>query len=579
MLIRFLLLLTVMLCSRVGVAQTQLRTEYLMDSDPKIEVPPTVRVFSKRYLPLWQAALSSREQDMQRRAADTITRADELGMLNLIVTAPQLKTILTAESSQASVRYAAARALIAVEAKDEAATLWDASQRYGLDLRQLVEPALAEWDFAPSRALWIARLNDATVRHRDLLLAVRCLGEVREATALPRLRELALDTLQPADLRLEAAKSAGLLAESGLESDATQLAKDTRSSSLVSRLCSVRLLSRHTSPAARTQLIASAQDTEPAVMVAAMTRLLEIEPDLMLPLAESTLTNADPKVRQAGVDTYAIRPSPERMIALAKLLDDVTPTVRGNVRDALFRLAATPELNDSIRSSAMKQLAAESWRGQEQAALLLGALDHEPAAARLIELLEAKRSEVMVTAAWALRKLELPETLPAMFNKAVRQTKIRQETLWTIDLDQQVGHLLEAFGQLKYREADALLRQHVPKVLTLGERSRSAAIWSLGKLYEGKLDEALAQQLIARASDVASVPAESDLVRHMSSIALGRMGAVAHAKKLRDLMGPGPVWGRTGIAMRWAVMKLTDEKIDEPGPPTIGLGFSFLEPE
>ena len=109
-----------------------------------------------------------------------------------------------------------------------------------------------------------------------------------------------------------------------------------------------------------------------------------------------------------------------------RLLDDPHPAVRGSVREALYALAQRPDLGDSIRQVATQVLAGDRWRGLEQAALLLAALDHKPAAPRLVELLEFGRPEVGVAAGWGLKKLAVPETLPAMLDKATRQTAARK---------------------------------------------------------------------------------------------------------------------------------------------------------
>lgn len=577
--IRSLLLLLAALGSLSSTTWAQFQTDYLMDSDPKITGSATIRVVSPRYQGLWLQALTSPEQDLQRRASETIARAAGMQTQGLDQFQEPLKKVLLAESTLPAVRFAAARALTAIDAKNQAANLWDVAQKQGVDLRQLVEPTIATWDYQPARAVWLARLKDSRTRHRDMILAVRCLATVREVAALPTMREFVMNLSRSADLRLESATAAGLLAEQGLEAEAKTLLQDAQSSGVVSRVCAVRLLSRHASPVARELLVTAAKDAESSVAAAAMKRLIEIDPDLMLPLAESALAHVDPNVRRAGIDAYVLRPTPERMTAIGKLLDDLNPSLRNRVREEFLKLAATPALNDAIRAAGMRELAGSSWRGQEQAALLLAELDHEAAAMRLIELLEVDRPEVMVTSAWALRKLAVPETLPAMFDKANRQTTFRLGNDWRMELDWQVAHLLEAFSVMKYREAEPLLRKHVPKELKLGEYSRSAAIWSLGKFYENKVDEDLAKQLIARAADSASIPSEMIRVREMSAVTLGRMKAMSQLPRLRELMGPGPELSLEASGMRWAIMQMTGETLPEPAPVKTGFGFSFLEPQ
>ena len=77
-------------------------------------------------------------------------------------------------------------------------------------------------------------------------------------------------------------------------------------------------------------------------------------------------------------------------------------------------MAAVEELRQPIIEEALRRLASQDWRGQEQAAILLTQLQHRPAAARMVQLLTADRPEVFVTVAWGLRKLAVADTLPAV---------------------------------------------------------------------------------------------------------------------------------------------------------------------
>ena len=74
-----------------------------------------------------------------------------------------------------------------------------------------------------------------------------------------------------------------------------------------------------------------AKDAEPTVASAALARLNEIDPSLVLPLAESAMSRPDPLVRQQGAASYIQRPTPERIPVLARLLDDPHPQIRGEV--------------------------------------------------------------------------------------------------------------------------------------------------------------------------------------------------------------------------------------------------------
>jgi len=567
-------------------ACAEIRPEFLMYSDPEVQLPGTVKSYTPRLKALWLDALARPEHDMQRQAAETIGKAHQMGVSDLEEAIPQLEKLLVADGSHPATRFAAARALIALKSQQSAPKLFDAAQRHESELRQLIEPVLAEWDFAPARAAWLARLHDRSSRQRDTVLALRGLAHVREVKAFDMVRQMTLDRQLRPDLRLEAAVTAGVLVERDLEPDAARLAKsavartaNAAQSSLliVDRLCAVRLLARHASEQARTLLVELAQDAEPSIAAAALARLNEIDPSLVLPLAEVAMSRPDPHVRRHAAESYIQRPTPERMSSLARLLDDVHPTVRGEIREALFRIAAVPELGNPIRVAASHELSRDSWRGQEQAALLLAALDHKPAAGRLAELLESPRPEVMIATAWGLRRLEVAETLPAMLDKARRQTEIRKKAN-PAGLDEQVAHLCEGFGRMKYHAAEPLLRDYIPLNLAMGIHSRGAAIWALGWLHEGNPEGDLPELFIGRVLDPSTFPPELDLVREFSAVSIARMKAVAQVKALQDFAKPRDGYERTSLVVRWALTQLTGEQFPISPPRAISPGLWFLEP-
>lgn len=566
-------------------ARAEIRPEFLMYSDPEVQLPGTVKSFSPRLKALWLDALSRPEHDMQRQAAETIGKAHQMGVPDLEEAIPQLEKLLIADGSHPATRFAAARALIALKSQHSAPRLFDAAQRHESELRQLIEPVLAEWDFAPARAVWLTRLHDRSGRQRDTALALRGLAHVREVKALDIVRQMTLDRQLRPDLRLEAAVTAGLLVERDLEPDAERLAKSAvartanaaQSLLIVDRLCAVRLLARHVSEKSRTLLIELAQDAEPSIAAAALTRLNEIDPSLVLPLAEFAMSRPDPHVRRHAAESFIQRPTPERMSPLARLLDDVHPKVRGEIREALFRLAAVPELSDSIRVAASHELSRDSWRGHEQAALLLVAIDHKPAAGRLVELLESPRPEVMIAAAWGLRRLEVAETLPAMLDKASRQTVVRKKAN-PAGLDEQVAHLCEGFARMKYHPAEPLLREYIPLNMAMGIHSRGAAIRSLGWLHEGNPEGDLPGLFIGRVLDPSMFPPELDLVRESSAVSLARMKAIAHVEALRGFVQPRNGYERTSLVARWSLTQLTGEQFPVEPPKAISPGVWFLEP-
>src|SRR5262249_46115520 len=151
-------------------------------------------------------------------------------------------------------------------------------------MRNLVEPALARWDFGPARAVWLERLNQSSLPGHGWLLALRGLGSVREPQAVPRLRELTLAPATTPIIRLEAARALGVIRSQGLEEDAERLAAEETAPDSVARLAAASLLRKHRSNRAAKILQRLAVRTEPAVAAIALEGLLEADPRWVMPL-------------------------------------------------------------------------------------------------------------------------------------------------------------------------------------------------------------------------------------------------------------------------------------------------------
>ncbi|MFO0919150.1 MAG: hypothetical protein U0872_12650 [Planctomycetaceae bacterium] len=569
--------IAVWLCVVSNFSLAAVQPDFLIDSDPELALPDDLRNFNPAYKAVWLAALKRPETDMQRMAAETIARGHQYGFPGLEEAIPELERILSAETSHASARFAAARALIVLDSRKSAEKLFAAGRTHGAGLRQLVEPALAEWNYEPIKAVWIERLADPQAELRDRVLAMRGMAQTRDASALPTLMNIARDELVSADYRLEAAAAAGELSESGLEDEAGRLSGQADGMQPVDRICAVRLLSRHASPAAIQLLTTLAGDQEPAVAGAALHRLNDIDANLVLPLAEAAFQNADQRVRSEGVTAYLRLPTAERVQSVGRLLSDPHVGVRQQVTEGLLKLSEQPELNEPVKSIAMEVLAGDRWQGQEQAALLLGKLRHQPIAQRCVALLDSPRAEARVAVAWALRMIAVEETVPGIVAQIGRRTVQRlKEDIPRID--ETVAHLFEALGVIKTKDGNALMFEYIPKRPILGERSRSAAIWALGKIFEGERNAELEDQLGDRIRDDSPTPRESLMVKQMSIVTLARLNCVEEAPFFRQHGSPPYPPSKFATASRWAFKRLTNEELPPLTPNTIRQGAWFLEP-
>jgi HEAT repeat protein len=542
-----------------------------MYTSPDLPKPDVEWVFPEVAIKLWLAALERPEAEMKCKAADAITRAHKQGVKGLESAVARLLSLFEQPGQHPAVRLAAVRALVTMDVRQTAPRLFDHLQTVDADVRDWIEPSLARWDYRPMRAVWLGRLSQTDSRSRQLVLAMQGLAEVREEEAVAPLRKIVLSDRTETTLRMEAARALGRIRDSGMEKDAELLCKEQ--STAVAHLCAVRMLDRHASQEAVQLLQRLMSDNEPAVAAAAIERLIALNARNVVPKLDSILASADPQLRSLGIDALLRQPSAKHIDMLSERLDDPHPDVRGKARQALLKLAGQKPSKDRVIMKATEVLATRRWRALEQAALLLAQLDHKPAAARMLELLDFDRDEVFVAAAWGLRKLAVPETVPAVVRQikansfaSDKQAARARHPDWA---DIGVSQLIQFVGMQKEPSADELWRAFIPRPmgsnLTVAHESRAAAIWSLGLLHEGKELPDLESSLVQRLDDVRSIPPEDFRVRWMSAYSLGRMKTNSALPSLRmHYVNRQPSDNPVSNACGWAIEQITGEKMAAP---------------
>ncbi len=550
--------------------------------DPELLQPPTRIKFPAGLLRLWKAALGRTDAGIRRQVCDAIGLAAIRGMPGLDALQPDVVAALEGDADPL-VRQAAARALVSLDARSAAAQLVAAQARDGALVSAIVEPALARWGFTGMASEWHARVTNPDTPPALVDLAIDGLGRLGGEEAAPGLEQIVDDPAAPPERRLAAALALGRCRKSGLVPVAERLAAtaaDPRRAvapDVVGRLAAVRLLAEHIDPGAVELVARLATDPEGPVATAALERLDTLERGRALDVARQSLVAGDAGLRLLAA-TLVMRPADSDCIArLTASLADRNPTVRRSVAAAFAEFATHPELHGAVIEAAEKALVGDDWRGLEQATLLVGHLDHEPAAERLIALLDHPRPEVAVTAAWGLRKLAVADTLPRLLDYAINLSERVDITKHVTAVSgPQVARLNELFGILRYAPADPLLRRFVPKS-QLDDRARQGAIWALGMLNEGTPDEALAAQLAERLADVGSIPPERPGVRAAAALSLGRMRAESQLDVLRLFAGQEGLMSISGRACNWAVERLTGEPYPEMPTTEIGVRGWFLE--
>jgi HEAT repeat protein len=557
---------------------------------PDLPAQPVEMVFPEQAKALWLRALERPDADTKCKAADTIALARRRGVKGLESTVGPLLKELDREGQHPAARLAIAKALIALDARQAAPNLFRQSQADGSDVRDVVEPALARWQYRDAAEVWLGRLAEPKTPRRSLALAIAGLGAIHEERAATRLRELVLADGTDEATRLDAARALSAVRTEGLEKDAETLTADTSPHGISRRLAAATLLQQHRGDQAVRLLQRLADDSEPAVAGLAVGRLIAIDPKLVLPATERLLAGPDAGLRSFAVEVLFREPSENHVRLLADRLNDVHPEVRVKSRRHLLTLAEQHGFRPQVTEQAVRILGGRRWQGLEQATILLTLLDHKPAAARLVELLRETRPEVYITAAWGLRRLAVPETLPGVLShvkaeqRRVRASAARPDADVVL-IDHKLSQLNQFLGRAKYQPAEAGLRQFIPRMeppmsVPICQESRAAAIWSLGLLHEGMHDARLTAALLERLNDIGTQPPEDPRVRRMCAITLGRTAAKDALDDLRRYCAEfetnqNPVNNACG----WAIERLTGQTM--PPPKTIRKGQRdwFLVPD
>ena len=587
--VAFVLLITwAGLCSfAVAEERTPVTPSFLMDLEPEQKVVPTPRFLHPDLFGLWKAALAHPESEMRRQTAEAIISAHEFGHEGLETFEPDLLNTLKQEKPLSAARYAVAHALIVLNSRDSAAALMEASQSDGKDMRQLVEPVLADWGYAPIQEIWSKRIQAADTPRRELVLAIRGLAQCGAVAEQANVTQIAADVSRPADIRLAAAFAAGVLTDSGQEDVALKLMSHENAVT-IDRLCAAALLTKHRSTQAIELNTKLAGDAESAVAALAVRSLLETDPHTVLPIAEASLKNSDASVRRVAIEAYLALPTAERIEILASQLNDPHPALRGLIREGFITFRENPEFAEQILELSMKALNSDHWRSQEQGALLAATFDRKDAATRLVELLPSDRHEVAIASAWALRVLAVPESAQGLTEQLERQSQLISYS--EVEIETQVCHLCEALAVLKHKPATPIMELYIPKRIQYSPLARSAAIWSLGQIYEDlaatseapgtenpltkaaefigikqKSDvqtaEKLAGQFMDRVEDTESLNPEATEVRRTSALAIGRMKASSQLDSLLTKLGDEVNNEVVALAMRWAVLRISGQAI------------------
>jgi len=285
--------------------------------------------------------------------------------------------------------------------------------------------------------------------------------------------------------------------------------------------------------------------------------------------------------------------SAESIKYMVRMLTDQDPRNRTTARLMLHHASRDSLLSPTVHVELMNLLDGKNLFGKEQSAVLLGRLQYQLATERLVAMLRSPDLSDRLAAIVGLRWMGDRRTLPIVFDRArelisqwprdIRRTR-------TVGMSMELSQMLQMFGALQYRdeEVDRFMKRFIPQRASLySSRARAAAIWSLGRIYEGERDEELAMLLLARLLDVRIGFSEHDSIRQHAVMALGRMevGDIpvpalqsTIEEIIYNIVIQRNTLGKVQLACRWAVRRMTNRPIP-PLPPEFEISSSwFLSP-
>ena len=539
--------------------------ELVMLERPLLELLPGQPIkFPEGLVELWMRALDRKEPELQRLIIDTMAMAFAENLQGLDVATERLVTLVSQENQDLDVLRAAIQTLISLDARDQQDLCAKLALAKGATISEIAEPALAKWQSKVMEQAWIGRLQEQAASPSQMVLAMRGLAAVKSVGANEALESLVLNASALRQLRITAAQTLGTVSPETQIQLAAKL-QSQASKQVIDALLALAVLEGNDSPDAVELLQSLVDHRNSAVQSQALAHLYRVDYRLVLPHVERLIGSRDANVRDWCAKALVDDRNSDDVTLLAGLLNDVNPNLRAFIARSLVDFCEAGELKPLVLSEVDKVLAGANWRGCEQACVVLGTLDYEPAAERMVELLGHPRGDVKVAAAWALTQLRVAEVLPDMLDHAesvYQGLSSGQLNARMPGVTFHLAHLFVAFGDQGYTTAESLLVKMIPKSYEYGEFPRPAAVWALGLFHKGESSCPLIPQLVDRLQDDQGMVPEIELVRIMSAVSLGRMDA----KSAESAMAKYAVkTNMLGSATRWGIEQITGDPV--PLPP------------
>ncbi len=517
----------------------------IFDNKEKVTLP------SIEVIQFHSPLLRDRLEAVQQAAAHAIAKN------NVPMAVKQEIAQIIRSDSPLVLRRAAVSAAIHLEQQDlaeELMSLLDSDPIAGAQ----IEAALARWQYRPARAIWLRRLSE---KCDDGLrtLAVHGLLQVPDPSDRQVLEPAYRNEQNPA-IRIELAKAlAAADADTAWTLAEERLALFRETASPDAALEGIELLRRVAPSNSETLLTSLAESDIDIVAEAAFRMLMTANFHGRSDLARRGCLSTNANIRRSSRDALFAAKSGDDAELLSEGLADPIKSNRIAVSRGLLAWAREESHLSDVRRVTAIQLIGESWRGREQAILVLTQLRDFTAIPKLFELLNDSSPEVFVTAAWALREMAgggiEAENVLQSATKFADQTKIVNAPVPTTVHDHhRIAHLLELLGELRYEPASEFLVGFVGKSSGYHTVARAASIWALGSIHQNHPEAACLKPIVERMMDFRSQSPENVFVRFQATVAAGRMGDRSLLPQIRQI--PEPSFTPLGQARDWAIKNI-----------------------
>ena len=338
------------------------RVDLLLFQDPSFYTPVFEVKISNDPINLWGQALRRSESALTRMTADTISLAVDRGMSGLDSLVPDLSSQLDDESLTTVAKRAVIRALTKLDAREQAGAIAEFADSNGSLFEDLVDQAMTRWKLDLTADRWQQRLTSPGIPSRSRIRAIEGCAAIGLGDASEAIEALALGPNGPAEVRLAAGKALGDLFGSGLAAKAAALI-DAEDSNRVDQQVAIAMLRRHSDPKTIDVLKQLTTRKSTATQFGAFQILYQIDRPSLLNVIDQFVDSPDANVRRIFADAILDNRDPQQIVYLAKLLDDVNPSLRMRVADGLVRLARDDaEYKAKVISEVTAVLDRDAWR-------------------------------------------------------------------------------------------------------------------------------------------------------------------------------------------------------------------------